>query len=245
MCARYTLTVPDFGALARMLSVPVDLDPELAAHYRPRHNVAPSTQQLVLRGREDGRELVPASWGLLNRWVKDPSTTTRHINARSEGARTKPAFREAFSRRRCVVPADGFFEWKGAKGKRQPLWFHPREGGLLHMAGLYEDWTDPTTGEATRTFTILTTTPNEVVAPVHDRMPAILDPADVDAWLGLSEGVTAEQAEALLRPAPSELLATRQVSRRVNSPGVDEPSLLNEEQEEAKGTLPLFGKMPL
>lgn len=228
MCARYTLTVPDFGALARMLLVPAD--PELAALYRPRYNVAPSTTQLVLRGREDGRELVPASWGLLNRWAKDPSAATRHVNARSEGVRAKPAFREAFAKRRCVVPADGFYEWTGAKGHRSPIWFHPEDGGLLHLAGLYESWQDPATGESTRTFTILTTAANALVEPIHDRMPVILDPADVDVWLGRAEGVTPEQAEALLRPAPVDLLAKRAVSRRVNSVGADDPSVLQEEQ---------------
>jgi putative SOS response-associated peptidase YedK len=237
MCARYTLAIPDFATLARLLDVAVD--PELAALYRPRYNAAPSTAQLVLRGREGGCELVMATWGLLNRWVKDPSTATRYVNARSEGARTKPAFREAFARRRCVVPADGFYEWTGGRGARRPLWFHPRAGGLLHLAGLYEAWRDPATGEATRTFTILTTAANDVVAPVHDRMPAILDPAQVDAWLGIA-GASPEQAEALLRPTPPRLLDARPVSRRVNSAEADDPSLLQEERAEDRGTLPLF-----
>jgi putative SOS response-associated peptidase YedK len=241
MCARYTLTVPDFATLARLLEIAIDRStpepPDLAALYQPRYNAAPKTVQLVLRARDDRRELVAASWGLVNRWVKDPSAATPYVNARSEGARTKPAFRDAFAHRRCVVPADGFYEWTGPKKDRRPIWFHPRAGGLLHLAGLYETWHDPATGEGTRTFTILTTASSGLVAPVHDRMPVILDPAQVDAWLGRA---SPDQAEALLRPAPPGLLAARPVSRRVNAVEADDPSLL---REEAQGTLPLFADL--
>lgn len=266
MCARYTLTVPDFGALARLLLVPVD--PELERRYRPRYNVAPGTRQLVLRAArrraapgataapEPARTLSVASWGLIHGGAADPETAMRHVNARSEGARFKPAFRESFAERRCVVPADGFYEWTGPKGARRPIWFHPRAGGLLHLAGLYEGWRDPATGKGIWTFTILTTDSSDAVAPVHDRMPAILDPSEVDAWLGLAGAITPEEAEALLRPAAPGLLEARAVSRRVNAVENDDPSLLTEEPaevrppaqvkeqdagEDAQLALPLFG----
>ncbi|AKT36408.1 SOS response-associated peptidase [Chondromyces crocatus] len=268
MCARYTLTVPDFGALAQALLVP--LDDEIGSHYRPHFNIAPGTTQLILHlappdrdenaeeavvsgrtrgagpraqaprsGRAGGasaaggRVLVEANWGLLNRWVKDPAEARRHVNARAEGVREKPSFREAFARRRCVIPADGFYEWTGPKGARQPVWFHPQRGGLLHLAGLHETWHDPTTGEGFRTFVILTTAANDVVAPLHDRMPVLLAPEDVDAWLDV-EGSNLDEVEALMRPAPAKVLALRPVSRRVNTTREDDPGLLDAVEEEAE-----------
>lgn len=263
MCARFTLAVPDFAWLARALEVAVDAGSTLGAAdqppagastteaarlYRPRYNVAPSDVHLVLRAQDGRRELVPALWGITPRWSQGPAAAPARrgahaggsaiVNARAETARSKPTFRGAFAARRCVVPADGFYEWTGAKGARRPFWFHPAEGGLLHLAGLYEAAADAPTGQPHVTFTILTTGPNAEVAKVHDRMPAILTPADVTAWLS---GATPEQAEALLRPAPPGALIARPVSTRVNSVSNDDPSLLREERPEASGTLPLFG----
>lgn len=245
MCARFTLAVPDLASLARMLSV--DVDPGLAALYHPRYNVAPSTRNLVLRAHDGRRQLVPATWGLVNRWAR-PGADVRIVNARAEGARTKPAFRSAFAQRRCVIPADGFFEWTGPKGARRPIWFHPAGGGLLHLAGLYEEASEDAAAGGTpeRTFTILTTDANARVAPVHDRMPAILAPKDLDAWLSV-DVARPEEAEALLRPAPLELLAARAVSPRVNSVTNDDPSLLQEERAERAESgeqLSLFGPAP-
>jgi putative SOS response-associated peptidase YedK len=244
MCARFTLAVPDLASLARMLAA-VDVDPALEAVYRPRYNVAPSGVHAVLRARDGRRELIPATFGLASRWGADPRVPlggSRLVNARSESARTKPAFRGAFARRRCVVPADGFFEWTGVKGARRPLWFSPRAGGLLHLAGLYELPWDPATGEAAPAFAILTTAASGAVATVHDRMPAILDPADLDVWLDVHGSAGPERAEALLRPAPPGLLEGRAVSVRVNSVVNDDASLLRPEPEGggAQGTLPLF-----
>jgi putative SOS response-associated peptidase YedK len=242
MCGRFTLTLPDYGTLARTLGV--EVDPELAALYRPRYNVAPTDVHVVLRAKGGRREVVLARWGLVSSWAPDRSGAAKQINARSETAAQKPAFRDAFERRRCVVPADGFFEWAGPKGKRRPIWYHPAEGGLLRLAGLYESWRDPATGERERTFTILTTDANALVAPVHDRMPAVLLPADVDAWLGGPPGTEAEGAEAarsLLRPAPPELLVATPVSPRVNAVGNDDPGCLAPEAPPAGETLSLFG----
>lgn len=232
MCGRFTLAIPSVTDLAEILGA--SFDPDLEAFYRPRYNIAPTNLHLVLRLSDSHRELVPARWGLVNRWAKDASAASRQINARSETAREKPAYRDAFERRRCVIPADGFYEWSGPKGARRPLWFHPPKGGLLHLAGLYESWSNPATGEQERTFTVLTTPANDVVAPVHDRMPAILDPADLDLWLATphkGEPSTAEAAAALLRPAPHDLLVTRWVSPRVNATGYDAPDLIAEERE--------------
>jgi putative SOS response-associated peptidase YedK len=241
MCARFTLAVPDLASLGRMLAA--EVDPALTALYRPRYNVAPSDVHLVLRERAGRRELIPAVWGLVNRWSKEPKGAAGHVNARSEGVRSKPAFREAFARRRCVVPADGFYEWTGPKGARRPIWFSPAAGGLLHLAGLYESWRDPADGELHPTFTILTTAANDAVAPIHDRMPAILAPEDLGAWLAAEHGDGA-WAEALLRPAPPGVLSARPVSPRVNSVAHDDASLLRAEPSEAQGTLSLFEAKP-
>jgi len=243
MCARFTLTLPDYAALARALGVeitgaPLDL-------YHPRYNAAPGQQQLILRAHDGRREIVPARWGLIPRWAKDPSIASKLVNARAETAPEKPAFRDAFVKRRCVVPADGFYEWGGKKGARRPFWFHPKGGGLLRLAGLYESWKDPETGEPLLTFTILTTPANAVVGKLHTRMPALLGEEDLDVWLGREDA--AGSLEALLRPAPADVLEMRPVSPRVNSVTHDDPSLLEEVRPEepaarprAGETLPLF-----
>lgn len=233
-----TLAVQSYKDLAEYFHASVD--PAAEAFYKPRYNIAPMSAHLVLRMNDGQREIVPARWGLINYWAKDRSVGSRQINARAETARTKPAYRDAFERRRCVVPADGFYEWSGPKGARKPLWFHPAAGGLLSLAGLYETWKDPATGEPVKTFTVLTTAANEFIARIHDRMPAILMPEDVDRWLATSadgDPSNAEQASALLKPAPSDVLVARPVSSRVNGVGYDGPDLLNEEREEpAKAT---------
>lgn len=241
MCARFTLTLPDYDALARALGVDVDL--AIAAFYRPRYNVAPTQVHLLLRAEHGKREVVRARWGLVNRWAR--AAGPKLINARSETAAVKPAFREAFARRRCVVPTDGFYEWTGEKGERQPIWLHPADGGLLRLAGLYESATEPATGVCEHTFTILTTESNALVAPIHDRMPAVLLPEDVDAWLDLPTAPSAandEAARACLRPAPRSLLVATAVSSRVSSVRSDDPSCLAPAGPRLGETLPLFGR---
>ncbi|XYH97046.1 SOS response-associated peptidase [Sorangium sp. So ce1128] len=265
MCARFTLALPDFAALVALLEASfgaaggparaLAADPKAAARYRPRYNIAPSTVHPVLRAQGGQRALVPATWGFLGRFARGGAAPSLLANARADGARTKPTFREAFAARRCVVPADGFYEWTGPKGARRPTWFHPAEGGLLRLAGLYQPAKDPDTGEVDIRFTILTTEASADVAPVHDRMPVLLDPGDVDLWLGIGDGGDVDRAEALLRPAPRGTLAARPVSPRVNSVGHDDPTLLQEVAVEAAapeaaaskaaapkagGTLPLF-----
>ncbi len=245
MCGRFTLIVPDFETLARALGVDHAPDDqswaERAAAYRPRFNVAPTDPHWIVRIKEERRELVPARWGLVNSWSKDPSGAFKQINARAETARTRPAFREAFEKRRCVVPADGFFEWVGPKTGRRPIWFHAppaREGeppGLLLLAGLYESWRDPGRDAWMRTFTILTTAANDVVAVAHDRMPAMLAPEEVGEWL---HGADA----SLLRPAPHDALVPTFVSPRVNSVKNDDAACLEEVAAPAPEAPSLTGK---
>jgi putative SOS response-associated peptidase YedK len=155
---------------------------EALAGYRPRYNIAPTDQHWIVRSRFEDREILPARWGLINFWMTDRRQAFKNINARAETVLTLPTFREAFKARRCVVPADGFFEWTGQKDSRQPIWYHRPDGGLIYFAGLYESWR-PAPDEKERTFTIITTTPNSLIEPVHNRMPVILEDGAIDDWL--------------------------------------------------------------
>jgi len=222
VCGRFTLTYPDRERLAAELGVPVDQLPE--SEYRPRYNIAPTDRHWILRQRREDRQLLPARWGLINTWSRDRGQAARQINARCESIDRLRPFRDAFRRRRCVVPADGFFEWVGSKEARRPFWLHRPDGGLLLFAGVYESW-QPAPGEWERTFTIITSPPNSVVGRIHDRMPVILLDAAVEEWL--YEGQTDVDAlKRLLLPAPEELLAVTAVSARVNSVKNDDPSCL-------------------
>jgi putative SOS response-associated peptidase YedK len=235
MCGRYTLAIT-YRELAEELGVA--FDPAIEQAYRPRYNIAPTDGNLVLCEHEDALALVPARFGLVNFWAKDLSGAARQINARAETVRDKPAFREAFEHRRCIVPADGFYEWRKDGGKtKTPFWFHPTEGKLLRFAGLYETWKDKATGQRLRTFAIITTGANDLVGPIHDRMPAILAPEDARVWLSAAP----DEAFALLRPAPEDALEAKRVSHHVGNVRNDDPSLLVAD-EPASAALPLFDR---
>jgi putative SOS response-associated peptidase YedK len=235
MCGRYTLAIT-YEELAEELGV--EPDPAIAEAYRPRYNLAPTEGSLVLREHEGHGELMPARFGLVNFWAKDLSAAARQINARAETVREKPAFREAFQRRRCIVPADGFYEWKPEGRGKQPYWFHPSEGKLLRFAGLYETWKDRETGAQLRTFAIITTAANDVVGPVHDRMPVILKPDDAHTWLSASP----DEAFALLQPAPNRMLVAQRASKRVGNVRNDDPGLLQPDEPAQPEPMPLFQK---
>ena len=219
MCGRFSLSYREAGRLALELGVPV----ESLVDYKPRYNVAPTDPHWIVRTKYEDRELLPARWGLINHWATDRKQGFKNINARAETVQRLSSFREAFKERRCVVPADGFFEWTGPKEARQPIWFHREDGGLLLFAGLYESWR-PSLTEWERTFTIITTGANSLLEPIHDRMPVILEAADVDDWL------YARQSPAslidLLQPAGDDVLVATRVSPRVNSVKNDDPECL-------------------
>jgi putative SOS response-associated peptidase YedK len=163
-------------------------------------------------------------WGLIPHWCQDPSGGRRPINARAENVPKLPMFREAYSLRRCVVPVDGFFEWRAVKGGRakQPYAIAMKDGSPFGLAGLWENWRDPKTGDWERTFVIITVPSNELVRQIHDRMPAILEPASYDRWLGLEL-----DPHDLLITYPSEPMTMWPISTRVNKPENDDPSLLD------------------
>ncbi len=227
MCGRFTLTRRDFDALAAELGA--EADPSLASDYRPRYNIAPTDWHWLVRQKLEVRQLLPARWGLVTSGAHDAKGAARQINARAESAPKSRAFAEAFLARRCVIPADGFFEWTGSKANRRPIWYHAPTGGLLLFAGLYESWMDPGTRERMRTFTILTTDANETVVPVHDRMPVILSPERIDDWLFVPAEDRERQAASaaeLLRPSPADALVATPVSPRVNSVSNDDEACL-------------------
>ena len=156
------MTRRDRSEVAALLGIP---ESELG-DYVPRFNIAPTQPYFVLKTKYESREATPATWGLVNSWAKDASRASMCINAKAETVDKLPSFREAFEKRRCVVPADGFYEWRGPKTRREPLWIHPADGALLLFAGLLEAW-QPQPGEWRTTFTIITTAANRRIERIH------------------------------------------------------------------------------
>jgi putative SOS response-associated peptidase YedK len=201
----------------------LDVLPDLVARY----NIPPMSDipVVVAHPRGDGLAMRLMRWGLVPAWAKDPGLGARMINARSETAADKPAFREAFRRRRCLIPVDGFYEWRKRGAGKQPYYFHGKNGEPLALAGLWESWSAPD-GTGLETCTIMTTSANEVMEPIHHRMPVVLPARDRDLWLGL-DGDRREDLQALLKPCPEEILALHPVTPRVGSPTFDGPECVD------------------
>jgi putative SOS response-associated peptidase YedK len=215
MCGRYLLTSP-VEALRQLLLF------EERPNLMPRYNVAPTQDVPIVRLRQDGgRELTMVRWGLVPHWAKDLAIGNRMINARAETVERLPAFRDAYRERRCLVPADGFFEWRKEGRLRQPLLIRRKDRAPFAFAGLWSRWRQPD-GAILRSMTIVTCPANELVAPVHDRMPVILDPDDFGAWLD----PRTVDGRTLLRPCPAAWLDVTPVNRRVNSPINDDPACI-------------------
>jgi putative SOS response-associated peptidase YedK len=203
--------------------------------FAPDYNVAPQTTQPVVRlNRDNGkREFALMRWGLVPYWAKDARIGYSTINARAEEAAAKPLFREALNRRRCLVPADAFYEWQQINSKtKRPFAFAMKNGKPYAFAGVWERW-KPKEGEPLETFTILTTDPNELAEPVHDRMPVILEPQDYSRWMG--QGDSSDPARPpvdLLRPYPAEKMRAWPVHDRVGNVRNNDPELLTESPPE-------------
>lgn len=190
----------------------------------PRYNIAPSQMLPVVRQLPSGvREFVCARWGLLPSWVKEPGEVAKPINAKAETAALKPMFRAAFRKSRVLVPVDAFYEWLPAAGGKQPYLVRLRDKAPMGIAGLLEHWPGPE-GEQL-TFTILTTEPNALMAPIHNRMPAIIQPEHYDIWLDPTI-TDVNTLQALLAPYPERLMEAYPVSKLVNSPAHDGPQLI-------------------
>src|SRR4051794_18048824 len=184
MCGRVTLTVVSYDKLCEALGV--EGDAMHSAMYRPRYNVAPTDPHWIVRANEEQNKkiLEPARWGLLNFWAKDDKRAAAQINARVESVATTRAYREAYEKRRCLVPVDGWLEWFGSMKDRRPVRFHRADNGLTLIAGIWEDWRDPKKdGEKRRTFSILTTDAKGLMANYHDRMPVRVRARYQGAWL--------------------------------------------------------------
>lgn len=217
MCGRFTLSKgPD--AITRHFAVAAP-----AGTPAPRYNIAPSQPVLAVRlaGAAGARELVPLQWGLVPRWSRDAASGPRPINARAETLSARPAFREAFQQRRCLIAADGFYEWQAAAGggREQPWYIHRHDDELFAFGGLWERWTHPVSGDALESCTIVTTAPNPLLARLHDRMPLILPPEAYEAWLS-PQGPPPNE---LLRPFPADELRMHPVGTRVGRPDYDCP----------------------
>jgi putative SOS response-associated peptidase YedK len=184
--------------------------------WTPRFNIAPTQSVPVIRQhpKEPVRQISTMRWGLVPSWAKDASGAAKMINARSETAHTLPAYREAMKLRRCLVPADGFYEWKRGGGTKQPYCFEMNDGELFAFPGLWERWRDPS-GQWMKSCSILTTTPNAVTSAIHDRMPVILDPDSYDLWLDPGMQNVADISE-LLKPCDPQFMRCYPVSSRVN-----------------------------
>ena len=221
MCGRYTLTSQDDVAAALELATAEPAEP--SEWWRPRFNIAPTQPAPVVPNREGPRHIEMMRWGLVPPWSKDLSGSARMINARVETAATSKAFRDALRRRRCLVVADGFFEWRKDGAKKVPLHIRPDDRRPFAFAGLWERWKGPDGWVVS--FAILTCAPNQLVAPVHDRMPIVLPPEAYAAWLDPGE-VAPEELAALLAPWTPEGWSAVEVSPRVNSPANDDPACL-------------------
>lgn len=215
MCGRYVLYGPH-SRYREQFGID-DLAPA------PSFNIGPGrVLPVIRRGPDGGRRVVLARWGLLPSWVKDPADRHQPINAKAETVAVLPMFRSAFRKSRVLVPADGFYEWRALAGAKQPYFIRRRDGASFAMAGLLEHWRGPAGDVAS--FAIVTTPANALLAAIHDRMPAIIAPADYEAWLEPTTDAAALQA--LLVPCADESLEAYAVDRRVNRPDQEGPELI-------------------
>ncbi|MEO1584070.1 MAG: SOS response-associated peptidase [Planctomycetota bacterium] len=233
MCGRYTiaLTWQQLWTLSQPFWQPL---PEIV----PRYNVAPKSEVPILRmieagdGDGDESDIRPggsfARWWLIPRWARTPDSSYSMFNARSEDAHTKPAFKASMHDRRCVIPASGFYEWKafdseGAAPAKRPHYIYRADGAPLYFAGLWERWGDEALGQI-ETCTVLTTTPNAEMRLLHDRMPCVLEPEEIERWI--DPGCRVDEARPLLRPAADGVLTSHPVAKRVGSVRNDGPDLI-------------------
>lgn len=218
MCGRYALHAhPQVIALQFGLAA--------APESRPRYNIAPASELLVVRAADGAAQAAHLRWGLVPRWAKDPAIGARLSNARAETVAEKPSFREAFRRRRCLVPASGFYEWKAEAGRKQPYYVYPARGELFAFAALWEAWHGPE--GVLESCAILTTDANAVMQTIHDRMPVIIAQRDYSRWLDCAPG---REVRDLLGPCDPAAIAVRRVSRAVNNARNESAKLIEPEE---------------
>jgi putative SOS response-associated peptidase YedK len=220
MCGRFTASF-EF----REIKVRYNLGRDLPLFAR-RYNIAPS-QEVPVIVQEDGvNELKPMRWGLVPSWAPDPSIGNRLINARAETITEKPSFRRLIESRRCLIPADGFYEWRREGSRKIPVWFYLKEKEPFAFAGLWDVWRD-VEGEVLHTFTIITTVPNALLRRIHHRMPVMFDTLQARQWLDPRLSTRNADIAAVLAPFPSELMESHDVSLLVNKPEIDSLDCIN------------------
>jgi putative SOS response-associated peptidase YedK len=235
MCGRYMIiTVPEaMRRLFRYLEQP---------NFPPRYNVAPTQPIPIVRLMEGERHFALVRWGLIPPWVKDPRAFSLLINARGESVNDKPAFRYAMKRRRCLVPADGFYEWRVEGGRKRPYAVRPRHGGPIAFAGLWETWIGPN-GEEMETAAIVTTTASRDIAAIHDRMPVVVPPEAFDLWLDCANHDEL-MASTLIAPAPEGFFDAYEISTAVNAAANDGPMLIEPAPASAAPEAPAPAERP-
>jgi putative SOS response-associated peptidase YedK len=216
MCGRYTLRTP-VDSLAEAFEIE-----EYPSSITPNYNIAPTQEVAAVVEEDEKRKLEMLHWGLIPSWAKDPSIGNKMINARAETVAEKPSFRRAFKVRRCLILADGFYEWKKTDDGKQPYHVKMEDGSLFAFAGLWETWQN---GEEIRSCTIITTDANDLMSEIHHRMPVILHPEDYAMWLD-HDFEEKEVLTTLLKPYPADVMEAYPASRRVNKPSNNEPSVL-------------------
>lgn len=220
MCGRFALNTSKSALLDWFKLMNLDAD---FWEFAPRFNIAPTQFLLAVRQGDKGRELARLRWGLVPSWAKDDKSAAKMINARSETVGEKPSFRNAFKKRRCLIPASGFYEWERSGKTKKPYYFQPRQG-LFAFAGIWESW-QPPEGAALETCSMLTTGPNELMAPIHDRTPVLVAPEHYERWLDV-EHHKPESLADLLQPFPADRMACHAVSVRVNNARNEGPDLV-------------------
>ena len=224
MCGRYAMFGPvsvSRAAKAALDEMGVDLESALDQRD-PLYNIAPQQKAPILAHADDGYTIKGTRWGLIPSWAKDEKIGNKLINARAETVAEKPSFRAAFKKRRCLVPASGYFEWKGEAGNKQPYFIHNPKGDLLMFAGLWEGWKPVGAAEWLHTFTIITGEPGKVSGDIHDRQPVILPPASWQEWLNDEPDVAVD----LLKHAPEAKLTYHPVTKAVGSPRNKRPEMV-------------------
>ncbi|MGB1885486.1 MAG: SOS response-associated peptidase [Gammaproteobacteria bacterium] len=221
MCGRFAL-VSDGRAVAEQFGA------EIPFALAPRYNIAPSQPLLVVREAQGGRLVDHLSWGLLPSWSKDAGAARRPINGRAETVSEKPSFRNAYRRRRCLVPASGYYEWVKQAESKQPVYIYPRQSTLMAIAGLWEYWEQD--GNAIQSCALLTCAANQAISSLHHRMPVIIAAENYERWLDHKS--ERDLPDELLAPAPEHLLGFHYVSKRVNSPANDSPECIAPEAAE-------------
>lgn len=223
MCGRFSLSI-SWNEICGRYGIPLDIPLD----WSPRYNIAPNQDCITIVKQDSLLHGKKMRWGLVPHWSKDSKIGYRMINARAETVDEKPSYRKPFSTRRCLIPADSFYEWQVVEGKKMPVRIMLKSREIFSFAGLWDEWVDPKTHESVETFTIITTSSNTLIRPVHDRMPVILDPSTEELWLNAS--ASKEGLKKLLVPYSSESMFTYPVVPLVNSWKNEGPECVEERQ---------------